>query len=242
MKSCPTHLKRYKKIALPFWKYGRSYTATRMGADGSIDSMDQEPAAEGKAAPDRLADDLEETGPTYIKQVLVDGIFHADPHPGNVFFTDDGRIALLDLGTVGRTTPKMQENLLKILMAISEGKGDQAEELIIQTSSKDEDFDGTEFRRRIGQLVASRQNQGFQQINVGTSLLDLSRSASENGVFGPAELTSGACLLMTTESGFQLQGHPGLAVLCFLQAKSGGFWLVISISVQNHRKRRNYTC
>ena len=37
----------------------------------------------------------------YLKQILVDGFFHADPHPGNVFVTDDGRIALLDLGMVG---------------------------------------------------------------------------------------------------------------------------------------------
>src|SRR6185295_9853427 len=60
----------------------------------------------------------EELFKAYLKQVLVDGLFHADPHPGNVFLTDDGRIALLDLGMVGRITPAMQENLLKLLLAI----------------------------------------------------------------------------------------------------------------------------
>ena len=54
----------------------------------------------------------------YLKQVLVDGLFHADPHPGNVFITDDGHLALLDLGMVGRTTPVMQEQLLKLLIAV----------------------------------------------------------------------------------------------------------------------------
>ena len=58
---------------------------------------------------------LDELFHAYLKQVLVDGLFHADPHPGNVFITDDGRLALLDLGMVGRTTPGMQEHLLKIL-------------------------------------------------------------------------------------------------------------------------------
>src|SRR6185503_9264871 len=53
-----------------------------------------------------LADELFRA---YLRQVLVDGLFHADPHPGNVFLTDDGGIALLDLGMVGRTTPGMQE-------------------------------------------------------------------------------------------------------------------------------------
>src|SRR5260221_519863 len=57
----------------------------------------------------------------YLKQVLVDGLFHADPHPGNIFITDDGRLALLDLGMVGHVTPSMQTSLLKILMAISGG-------------------------------------------------------------------------------------------------------------------------
>jgi predicted unusual protein kinase regulating ubiquinone biosynthesis (AarF/ABC1/UbiB family) len=48
----------------------------------------------------------EELFRAYLKQVLVDGIFHADPHPGNVFLTAESRIALLDLGMVGHTAPK----------------------------------------------------------------------------------------------------------------------------------------
>ena len=50
-------------------------------------------------------------------------LFHADPHPGNVLLTEDCSIALLDLGMVARVTPRMQEGLLKILLAISEGRG-----------------------------------------------------------------------------------------------------------------------
>src|SRR5207249_2162344 len=49
----------------------------------------------------------------YLQQMLVDGFFHADPHPGNVFLTDDGRIAILDLGMVARLNPGLQETLLK---------------------------------------------------------------------------------------------------------------------------------
>ena len=57
----------------------------------------------------------------YLKQVLVDGIFHADPHPGNIFLTDDKKIALLDLGMIGRTTPTMRSNL-RILVVIVKAK------------------------------------------------------------------------------------------------------------------------
>jgi ubiquinone biosynthesis protein len=125
----------------------------------------------------------------YLKQVLVDGLFHADPHPGNVFLTDGGHIALLDLGMVGHTTPAMQETLLRLLLAISEGNSDEAAALVIRFSETTEEFNPTEFRRRIGQLMASRQDQGLQQLNVGTSLLELSRNAADNGLFVPSELT-----------------------------------------------------
>ena len=65
----------------------------------------------------RLADQLFRA---YLQQILVDGFVHADPHPGNVFLTDDNRIALLDLGMVARIAPGMQEKLLQLLLAVSE--------------------------------------------------------------------------------------------------------------------------
>ncbi len=62
----------------------------------------------------------EETFRAYLEQILVNGFFHADPHPGNVFLTDDYRIALIDLGMVGRVMPGLQEQLLQLLLAIAE--------------------------------------------------------------------------------------------------------------------------
>ena len=293
-----------------------------------------------------LADDLFRA---YLKQVLVDGLFHADPHPGNVFITDDMHIALLDLGMVGHTAPQMQESLLKLLLAVSEGKGEEAAEIVIRFSEKLPDFNALEFRRRISQLVASRRDQGLEQLNVGRSLLDMSRNARENNLFVPSELTLlgktllqldevgrildpafdpnacirrnvtdlmsqrvrknltqgnfysslleakdfaanlptrlnrimdvvtnselevkvkaidakmvvdgmqkianritagiilasliiGAALLMRIETPYRLFGYPGLAMVCFLLAAAGGFWLVINIFIHDHRTKRN---
>jgi len=144
----------------------------------------------------------EELFRAYLKQVLVDGLFHADPHPGNVFVTSDGRIALLDLGMVGHTSPAMQQHLLKILLAISEGKGDDAAEIAMQASRTTEEFDAEEFRRRIGQLIVLRQDQSLQQMNVGRTLLQVSRIAAETGLFVPSELTLlGKTLLQLDEVG-----------------------------------------
>lgn len=138
----------------------------------------------------------------YLKQIMVDGIFHADPHPGNVFLTDDGHIALIDLGMVGRVAPTLQENLLKLLIAVSEGESDQAAEIIISISRTNENFDRTQFCRRIRQVIALTQNQSLDQLNVGKSLLDMSKTAIDNNLFVPSELTLlGKTLLQLDEIG-----------------------------------------
>jgi ubiquinone biosynthesis protein len=138
----------------------------------------------------------------YLKQIMVDGMFHADPHPGNVFLTDDGHIALIDLGMVGRVGPMLQENLLKLLIAVSEGDSEQAGEIIIGISRTDENFNKEQFRRRIGQVIASTQNQSLQQLNVGKAVLDMSKTAIDNGLFVPSELTLlGKTLLQLDEIG-----------------------------------------
>ena len=90
----------------------------------------------------------------YLKQILVDGFFHADPHPGNVLVTDAGQIALLDLGMVGRIAPRLQEPLLQLLLAISEGQSDDAVAL------RAEGGRGQARLRRAGVLPPSRRSRG----------------------------------------------------------------------------------
>ena len=146
-----------------------------------------------------LADELFRA---YLKQVLVDGLFHADPHPGNVFITEAGEIALLDLGMVGHTTPEMQEALLKILTAVSEGKSEIAAETVIRISQADPEFDPVPFKRTIGRVIASQQGRGLQKINVGQTLLEVTSTAANSGIYVPSELTMlGKTLLQLDEVG-----------------------------------------
>jgi ubiquinone biosynthesis protein len=125
----------------------------------------------------------------YLKQVLVDGLFHADPHPGNVFITDDKRLALLDLGMVGRTTPEMQGHLLEVLIAVSEGRSEQASDTVIAFSERGETSDPAEFRRRMSAIVAAQQGRGLKNANVGMTLIDVTCAAADCGFFVPTELT-----------------------------------------------------
>ena len=124
----------------------------------------------------------------YLHQILVDGFFHADPHPGNVFLTDDYRVALLDLGMVGRIMPGLQEQLLQLLLAIAEGRGDDAANIAIKIGEKKEDFDETQFRRRVSEIVATQQGATVEKMQVGRLVLEVTQISGENNIRVPAEL------------------------------------------------------
>jgi ubiquinone biosynthesis protein len=131
----------------------------------------------------------EELFRAYLQQILVDGFFHADPHPGNVFITDDYRIALIDLGMVGRVTPSLQEQLLQLLLAISEGRGNDAAAISIKVGEKKDDFAEKEFASRISEIVAQQQGATVEQMQVGRLVLEVAQACAENGIRVPAEMT-----------------------------------------------------
>ena len=290
----------------------------------------------------------EELFRAYLNQILVDGIFHADPHPGNVFVTDDGRVALLDLGMVGHVSAPMQEHLLKLLIAISDGRGDEAADIAVKIGETLEDFDAMSFCKRVTDLVTSQQNAQVKDINIGRVMLDFAHISSESAIRMPSELTMlsktllnlddigtaldpdfdpnasirrhageimqqrllksislgnlvttameaqefarempgrvnhildmvaknqvkvkvdafdegtliegfqkvanrittglvpaalilGASMLMRVPSHFEIMGYPGLAMLCFLGATGGGFWLILTIVMSDRAVRR----
>jgi len=289
----------------------------------------------------------EELFQAYLHQVLIDGIFHADPHPGNILLTPDHRIALLDLGMVGHTSGGMQESLLKLLLAVSEGNSDEAAEVAIRISDTTSNFDETNFRHKIGELVAEQRNATLSQLDIGKAILSVGRSAADTGLYVPPELSLlgktlmqldevgrtlapdfdpnesirrnaskifnerikssltegqlfanvleakhflgalpsrlnkildavgnaelnvnvkpaetqflvesaqkvanrittglvlaalivGAALLMRVPTTFIIWGYPGLAMLCFLAAAGGGFWLVLAIVWTDHKSK-----
>jgi ubiquinone biosynthesis protein len=150
----------------------------------------------------------EELFKAYLKQVLVDGLFHADPHPGNVYLTSDKEIALLDLGMVGRLAPNMQDKLIRLLLAIADGRSDEAATIAIEISDTVEGFDENAFRRHIGVLISEQKDNRLSEIDVGTTVLELCRSAAESGLLAPTELTMlGKTLLQLDQVGRTL--HPG---------------------------------
>jgi ubiquinone biosynthesis protein len=146
-----------------------------------------------------LADEL---FASYLQQVLVDGFVHADPHPGNVLLTEDHRIALIDLGMVARVSSNLQEKLLQLLLAISEGRGDEAATMAIKIGEERDDFDEAEFRRQVAELVVENRDSKVGQMQVGKVVLAITRIAGDNGVRIPSEMTMlGKTLLNLDEIG-----------------------------------------
>jgi predicted unusual protein kinase regulating ubiquinone biosynthesis (AarF/ABC1/UbiB family) len=125
----------------------------------------------------------------YLHQILVDGFFHADPHPGNIFLTEDGRLAFLDLGMVAQLSVGMQDVLLKLVMAISEGRSDDVSELVIGMGTAGPEADPDAVRRQIAEMVLEFQGLKIREIAMGSTLFESSRIAADGGYRMPRELT-----------------------------------------------------
>ena len=144
----------------------------------------------------------EELFKAYLQQILVDGVFHADPHPGNVLLTHDRRIALIDLGMVGRISGTLQEQLFKLILAIGEGRGEDAADVLVSLGERREDFNESEMRRAIADLVGRFHRLTMREMNVGRVMLEMSRSGSEHGLKLPPDLALlGKTLLHLDEVG-----------------------------------------
>lgn len=133
-----------------------------------------------------LAEDLFRA---YLQQILVDGFFHADPHAGNVFVTDDRRLALIDLGMVGQLSPEVQERLLRIVLALSEGRGEEAAEGTIVLGETRPDFDRAAYVRTVQALTTQLHGATARDIQVGRLLLEVTRAAAIAGLRLPAEMS-----------------------------------------------------
>ena len=137
----------------------------------------------------------------YLDQVFVHGEIHADPHPGNLLVTDDGRLALLDLGMVAHVPPKQRERLLKLLFAAVDGRGEQVAAEAVAMGTRLEDFDEERYYRDVGQMVSRyAARSGAQAQSEGRLMLELVRLATACGLRTPPEMSLLGKTLLNLES------------------------------------------
>ena len=135
---------------------------------------------------ERLADTLFRA---YLQQILVDGFFHADPHPGNVFVTEDGRLALIDLGQTATLPPALREQLMKLMLAVAEAEADEAANLLLDLSEPEDDADVGAFREAVMELVLRSEGRTTGEVALGAVVLQMVRVAGEHHISPPSELT-----------------------------------------------------
>ncbi|HWA39649.1 MAG TPA: AarF/UbiB family protein [Burkholderiales bacterium] len=151
---------------------------------------------------DRLADALFRA---YLQQMLRDGLFHADPHPGNVFLVDGRKIALIDFGMVAQVPPGLQDRLLQLLLAVSENRADEAAKMLLLIGTCSDDADAAGFQRAVTDIVTQHRQLTAQRPQVGRAVLLLLKAAADHGVRLPPELAMiGKTLLNLDEIGLTL--------------------------------------
>lgn len=143
-----------------------------------------------------LADELFKA---YLKQIVVDGFMHADPHPGNIHLLDDHRIALLDMGMVAYISDEYQKKYLQLLLALSQGQTDKLAHLLMDMSKRQEEADEDTFKAEISDLVQENRSTTMENLQTGKVIFALIRAAGENGFLLPAELSLVAKALLNLD-------------------------------------------
>lgn len=123
----------------------------------------------------------------YLKQVCVDGIWHSDPHPGNVF-VHEGKLILLDFGMISRIGTDLQDEIIKLLLSITENRGRDAAEVCISIGTLGEKFIRDKFVRDISDLVTTYYDADLRRTNTGRIIFALINVANGNDLRLPGEL------------------------------------------------------
>lgn len=95
-----------------------------------------------------------------LRQVLEHGVFHADPHPGNVMLLADGRLGLLDFGSVGRLDAGLRNALQELLAAVDRGDPGALRDALLEIVDRPEQIDEHRLERALGSLVSQHMSDG----------------------------------------------------------------------------------
>jgi ubiquinone biosynthesis protein len=150
-----------------------------------------------------------------LRQVLLSGVFHADPHPGNVLVLADGRLGLLDFGSVGRLDGSLRAALQRLLQAMDRGDPLGASDALLEVMLRPDEVDQERLERALGQFMARYLNPGA---SAGVRMFgDLFRIVTAYGLSVPAEVAAVFRALATLE-GTLTQLAPGFDLVAEARA------------------------
>jgi ubiquinone biosynthesis protein len=168
----------YEDIVVP--EVVRPYVTERVLV---LEHIDGQKVGPDHGLPDERARELaRQFFSTYVHQVTVEGVFHADPHPGNILLTTDGRLALLDFGLLGRLDDDTRRGLALLLLAIAQNHADDVADLILSLSLTTVSSDQAGFVQDVRRKLPRFHWRPLSGIRAGEALADLQRIALEFGI------------------------------------------------------------
>ena len=123
-----------------------------------------------------------------LKMIIEDGFFHADPHPGNVFYLPGNRIAFIDFGMVGRVSPRRREDLLQLLMGLVERRPQAVADVLLRWTGDAAVAPGSTLEDEIEAFVDQHHGIALASLNLGQMLSDVTTILRQHRLALPADL------------------------------------------------------
>ncbi|CAG0949529.1 aarF domain-containing kinase [Methylophilaceae bacterium] len=133
-----------------------------------------------------------------LKMVLIDGFFHADPHPGNVFYLPGSRLAIIDCGMVGRISFDRRGEIADMLAALVSRDVDKLRDILI-IWAENASIDESKLSADIDEFICNYDNAPLKQVRFSALLNDLTTIMRENHLAVPPDLTMLFKALITLE-------------------------------------------
>jgi len=131
----------------------------------------------------------------YYEQIFIHGFYHADPHPGNLFAMEDGRVAFTDFGRAGFLTPEAKAHVADLLVAIIEQDGELAGDILMEVSSRGvADVDAIGLKRDVGVLIGKYYDLRLREVDTRELVVEVMSLVGKRGL----TLSSEFALLLTT--------------------------------------------
>lgn len=124
----------------------------------------------------------------FFQQICLDGFFHADPHPGNLLYLPDGRLALLDFGMVGRLDPRTQEILLELILAIVSLDAQRCAQLTMQLAPSDHPINLIRLESDFDRLLRQYYSISLSELNFSQLFYEVLQAARKNKIRVPGNL------------------------------------------------------
>lgn len=192
-----------------YWQW----TSERLNVQGFIEGIPgADMAGVDAAGLDRRV--LARTGANIVlKMVLEDGLFHADPHPGNLFYLPDGRIAVIDFGMVGHVSAQRRGQIARLLYGLVAQQPEDVADILMDWAGE-ADVDEARLQADIDEMIDQYRGVPLKDLRMGQMLLGVSALLREHALVLPGDLALMVKAFLTLEGlgrlldpGFDMAGE-----------------------------------